>query len=174
MPTPCVRAAPPVPYAGHIIAAMSGETFDHLLAHLPHHPPMRLVEHVVEVIPGRLARATRIAHPDDWYFDGHFPSNPVVPAIALVELLAQTGGLAIAPAEDSGLSALRLASLNDFKFPSAARPGVLLQATAEIVGRLGGLFKITGTVTADGTVVATGNLTLADLGPQQSAETRSR
>jgi 3-hydroxyacyl-[acyl-carrier-protein] dehydratase len=153
---------------------MSGEALDHLLAHLPHHPPMRLVEHIIEVVPGRWARATRIAHPDDWYFDGHFPSNPVVPAIALVELLAQTGGLAIAPAEASGLSALRLASLNDFKFPSAAGPGALLQATAEIVGRLGGLVRITGTVTADGTVVATGNLTLADVAPHQRAEPESR
>jgi len=153
---------------------MSGEGLDHLLAHLPHHPPMRLVEHIVEVVPGRFARATRIAHPDDWYFDGHFPSNPVVPAIALVELLAQTGGLAIAPVLDSGLSALRLASLNDFKFPSAAGPGALLQATAEIVGRLGGLVRITGTVTADGTVVATGNLTLADVAPHQRAEPESR
>jgi 3-hydroxyacyl-[acyl-carrier-protein] dehydratase len=148
---------------------MSETSLDHLLAHLPHQPPMRLVERIVEVVPGRSARATRIAHPQDWYFDGHFPSNPVVPAIALVELLAQTGGLAVAPAPDSGLSGLRLASLNDFKFPSAAGPGALLQATAEIVGRLGGLVRIAGSVTADGTLVATGNLTLAEVALDQRA-----
>jgi 3-hydroxymyristoyl/3-hydroxydecanoyl-(acyl carrier protein) dehydratase len=147
---------------------MSEAELDHLLALLPHHPPMRLVERIVEVVPGRSARATRIAHADDWYFDGHFPSNPVVPAVALVELLAQTGGLAIGPTSDMSVSALRLASLNDFKFPSAAGPGALLQATAEVVGRLGGLFKIAGTVTADGTLVASGNLTLAEVASQQS------
>lgn len=136
---------------------------NHLLAQLPHHPPMRLVEEIVDVVPGRSARATRVARPGDWYFDGHFPANPVVPAIALVELLAQTGGLAVAPPHASEPIALRLASLNDFKFPAAAGPGALLQATAEVVGRLGPLIKIAGSVTANGTLVASGSLTLAEV-----------
>ena len=148
---------------------MSEADLDQLLARLPHQPPMRLVEHIVEVVPGRSARATRVAHPEDWYFDGHFPANPVVPAIALVELLAQTGGLAVAPTADSGLTALRLASLNDFKFPSAAGPGATLHATAEIVGRLGPLIRIEGSVTANGTLVATGHLTLAEVSVHQGA-----
>jgi 3-hydroxymyristoyl/3-hydroxydecanoyl-(acyl carrier protein) dehydratase len=75
--------------------------------------------------------------------------------------------LAIAP-ERSSLSALRLASLSDFKFPAAAGPGAVLQATAEVVGRLGALIKISGQVTADGTIVATGALTLAEVAPAGS------
>jgi len=138
----------------------------HLLAQLPHQPPMRLVEQIVEVVPGRSARAERVARADDWYFDGHFPANPVVPALALVELIAQTGGLAIAAAlPASEPIALRLASLSDFKFPAAAGPGAVLQATVEVVGRLGALIKIAGTVTANGTLVASGSLTLADVAP---------
>src|SRR6185436_2718394 len=63
---------------------------------LPHQPPMRLIEEVVEVEHGTSATARRTARPDDFYFQGHFPGQPVVPAVILVELLAQTGGVAVA------------------------------------------------------------------------------
>ena len=123
---------------------------------------MRLVQHVLEVRPGELARCTRRADPGDWYFQGHFPGTPVIPAIVLVELLAQTGGLAAASADSDGPLALRVAAFGGFKFPRGSGPGVTLEATARVAGRMGGLYKIEGEVTADGVVVATGSLTLAE------------
>ncbi len=134
------------------------------LALLPHHPPMRLVEEIVALVPGERALCRRLTHPDDFYFKGHFPDEPIVPAIVLVELLAQTGGLA-AGAPRAGAAALpmrlRVAALGPFKFHSAAGPGVLLEASARVVGRLGGMVKIEGEVTGDGRLLATGSVTLA-------------
>jgi 3-hydroxyacyl-[acyl-carrier-protein] dehydratase len=133
---------------------------------LPHQPPMRLLEELVEIQHGQSATARRIAKPDDFYFQGHFPGQPVVPAVILIELLAQTGGLAAgAPAPGSSGSAaaplqLRVAAVGPFKFPAAAGAGATLEARARVVGRIGGLIKIEGTVTADGVLVATGSLTL--------------
>ena len=142
---------------------------------LPHRPPMRLVEEIVDLVAGESARGLRVARPEDWYFQGHFPGDPVVPAIVLIELLAQTGGLAAASGgERSGSGAmLRGVAVGPFKFPGGARPHQRLEARARVVGRVGGLIKIEGDVLADGVRVAVGSVTLADVGIVHRADFQS-
>jgi 3-hydroxyacyl-[acyl-carrier-protein] dehydratase len=125
---------------------------------------MRLLQDVVDVRPGEEAVGRRRADPADFFFQGHFPGQPIVPAVILVEMLAQAGGIAAASGTDDHMAAslqLRVAAIGPFKFPSAAGPGAMLEARARVAGRLGAMVKIEGTVTADGRVVATGSLTLA-------------
>jgi 3-hydroxymyristoyl/3-hydroxydecanoyl-(acyl carrier protein) dehydratase len=57
---------------------------------------------------------------------------------------------------------MRVAAVGPFKFPSAAGAGVMLEATARVAGRMGGLVKVEGDVTADGRLVASGSVTLAE------------
>jgi 3-hydroxyacyl-[acyl-carrier-protein] dehydratase len=140
---------------------------------LPHKPPMRLIEEITELVPGERASGRRRAEASDFYFDGHFPNQPVVPAIILVEMLAQVGGLAVGAATDGRAHAplqLRVAGFGPFKFPAAAGPGSELEARARVAGRLGGLYKIEGDVTADGRVVASGSVTLAEVGDADRAD----
>lgn len=139
---------------------------------------MRLVERVLEIQPGASARTSRETRIDDWYFQGHFPDNPVVPAVILVDLIAQTGGLAAGmsaageadvnqplngrvEAKSRAPLALRVAALGAFKFPAAAGCGERLETTARVVGRFGALFRIEGEVHANGRLVAAGSVTLA-------------
>ena len=132
---------------------------------LPHRPPMRLLDEIVDLDAGARARGRRVLRPDDFFFDGHFPDEPIVPAVILVEMLAQVGGLAAAAPVDAHADGatirLRVAGLGPFKFPAAAGPGAVLEAHARVAGRLGRLIKIEGEVTADGVLVASGSLTLA-------------
>ena len=88
----------------------------------------------------------------------------MVPAIVLIELLAQTGGLAAGAVEAlAGRPVqLRVAGVGPFKFPAGATSGHMLEASARVAGHFGALYKIEGEVTADGRVVAAGSVTLAD------------
>ena len=116
---------------------------------------------MVDVVPGERATGQRRTVESDFFFQGHFPGQPVVPAVILIELLAQTGGIAAAGVESGAPRQLRVAAIGPFKFPAAAGAGQTLEAHARVAGRLGAMIKIEGEVRADGRVVATGSLTLA-------------
>jgi 3-hydroxyacyl-[acyl-carrier-protein] dehydratase len=140
-----------------------------LLDLLPHRPPMRLLDAIVELVPKQRASGHRDLRPDDFFFDGHFPGEPVVPAVILVEMIAQLGGLAAGAPDDRSVGApplrLRVAALGPCKFPNAATPGLRLMVDARVAGTFAGLHRIEGEITANGRVVAEGSLTLAQAPP---------
>lgn len=128
---------------------------------LPHRPPMRLLDEVADVVPGNRCLARRRTRSGDFFFEGHFPGTPIVPACILVEMIAQAGGIAAVSAVPGTGIELRVAAFGPCKFPAAAGVDAALEIDARVAGHMAGLYKIHGHVHADGVLVASGEVTLA-------------
>ena len=63
---------------------------------IPHREPMLLVEEVLEIEPGTYCKAMRQTDESDFYFQGHFPGNPIMPGIFLIEAMTQTSAISAA------------------------------------------------------------------------------
>jgi 3-hydroxyacyl-[acyl-carrier-protein] dehydratase len=86
---------------------------------LPHRAPFVFVDAILALQPGESAVCRKTFGPDEPFFRGHFPGDPIVPGVILAEALAQAAGLA---GGGEGRR-FRLAAIKAMKFPDAARPG---------------------------------------------------
>jgi 3-hydroxyacyl-[acyl-carrier-protein] dehydratase len=145
---------------------------------LPHRPPFLLVDEVVDGEEGVRCVAVRTLRDDDWWFAGHFPGNPVMPGVLIVEALAQTATLAAAssvhadaPAADGTLPAADaapggdkvglFAGIDKVRFKRVCQPGDTLRLEAEIVAVHGPVGRAKVKATVDGQLACRGELMFA-------------
>ena len=115
---------------------------------LPHRPPFLLVDEVLDGEPGVSCVASRTLRGDDFWFAGHFPGNPVMPGVLIVEALAQTATIAAASGAEIGGKIGLFAGIDKVRFKRVVRPGDTLRLEAQITAVHGpvGRAKVKATV----------------------------
>jgi len=135
---------------------------DELLQRLPHIFPFRMIDRILEVDPGKKAVALKNVSIDEPHFTGHFPNEPIMPGVLILEALAQTGGLAfhsLDEAEKEGVPVL--AKVEEFRFKKKVVPGDQIILEAEVLHIFSGLAKVKVLARVGEETVAEGLLVLA-------------
>ena len=129
---------------------------------LPHGPEFRFIDRLLELTPGERGLAEYKVRGDEPFLPGHFPGQPIMPGVILLEAGAQLAGVvAQSDPKRPPLQDLKLTAIRGVKILGSAKPGEVLQIESKITGRLAGLVQATFTVKVAATTIAQGEVTLA-------------
>ena len=129
-----------------------------IMALLPHRDPFLFVDRVVEIEPGERAVAIREVKPDEPWFAGHFPGDPILPGVLIAEALAQVAALVyLSSAPDRAGSSVYLVGMDKMRFRKPVRPGATLRMEVAATRRRMRMWMFEATATVDGERVADGN-----------------
>ncbi len=128
---------------------------------MPHRYPFLLVDRILELEPGERAVGLKNVTINEPFFQGHFPGEPLMPGVLMVEALAQVGGAAVLSSEENQGKLVLFAGINKFRFKEAVRPGDQLIMEVKMTQIRGSMGKGEGEIKVEGKVVASGELMFA-------------
>lgn len=132
------------------------------LAAVPHGPEFRFLDRLIALDPGKSGVGEYTVRGDEAFLRGHFPGQPLMPGVLLVEAAAQLAGV-IAQCDPAlpPIPGLKLTALRAVKIFGSARPGEVIRIEARITGRLGNMVQAQATAAVGGETVLQAELTLS-------------
>jgi 3-hydroxyacyl-[acyl-carrier-protein] dehydratase len=133
---------------------------DRILQILPHRWPFVMVDRVTELVPNEVIRGHKCVSMNEPWFLGHFPRNPIMPGVLVIEALAQIGGILAYASEpfDEATSLLYFLGIDKAKFRRPVVPGDRLDLEVSVMQHRTNVWKLKGEASVDGTLCASSEL----------------
>lgn len=128
---------------------------------IPHRYPFLLVDRILEMEAGVRAVGLKNVTLNEPFFQGHFPVQPVMPGVLILEALAQVGAVALLSLEENRGKLAYFAAIEGFRFRRPVIPGDSLRLEVALTKRRGPIGKGRARASVDGITVAEGELTFA-------------
>ena len=128
---------------------------------LPHRYPFLMVDRLLEVEPGKRAVGIKHLTYNEEFFQGHFPGQPIMPGVLMIEAIAQVGACALLCQETYRNKLAFLAGVDKIRFKGSAFPGDTLTITCELIALKGTIGKGKGTIQNMGKTICSGEFLFA-------------
>jgi 3-hydroxyacyl-[acyl-carrier-protein] dehydratase len=123
---------------------------------IPHRYPMLLIERVIDVVPDVRAIGIKNVSINEWFFQGHFPAEPLMPGVLIIEAMAQTAAVLVVatlgPEKEGRL--VYFMSVDSARFRKPVVPGDILHIFVEKQRQRGSVWRFSGCAKVDGVTVA--------------------
>ncbi len=138
--------------------AVSGEKIDYaeVMRRLPHRYPFLLVDKAEDFVASTSITGVKNVTHNEPFFPGHFPIDPVMPGVLIVEAMAQTGALLMSKSLDVAVEGkvIMFMSIDGVRFRKPARPGDQLKMKVVVTRQRGDIFKFRGETFIDDRLAA--------------------
>ena len=128
---------------------------------LPHRHPFLLVDYIEEMEPGVSAVGYKCVTFHEDFFRGHFPNNPVMPGVLIIETLAQAASILILKSPEFENKTAYLGAIHQAKFRKVVRPGDVLKLHIVMEKKKSNMGIVKATALVDGKKACTAELMFA-------------